>query len=187
MPFLTKVGGKARGGIGSQLAGQPQAVQALAASGVVLEPGEELHAFSQRKPFRVLGLACILVGGYSALNILLAYYSAALIPVVIGGAVLVWFGVWQAFLACRQYVFATNRRVIHTKTDILGRTNGKPLLAAITDLEAVKAMRRWAMFTAKSGVGDLILKKHDGKIVLLPTLYQGDLVAQAIKRGIDGY
>ena len=154
----------------------------------MLHENETLLAASERRPLRVTGLFCVVIGTIFAVQIA-GYYLLSgplwVLPVLVICVTCVWAGVWMAFLTKNEYVFVTDDRIVHWKVNIIGRRSNKVYTVLLSEIDGVRLYRSalmWQKFLGKAGEsgGDILVKKKSGGTYLVPSLREGVDVSESL-------
>jgi hypothetical protein len=136
--------------------------------------GEVMLAISQRKPMRITGLFCILIGIVAAVQTLEFFlfqhpwWGAAALPFFVA---VVWAGVWLAFLMGREYVFVTDSRIVHQRLDLLGRRKSSVVSILFSEIEGVNLYRSSILFRTFDNMdGDLLIRRKNGSSYIVMAL-----------------
>lgn len=144
---------------------------------------EMVREFSYRKPAIWTGLFLVFAGVVVLVDIITHFLFRGLvwsIPFLILCLIQIYLGIRLAILVRREYVFVTSRRVVYQKMNLWGKPAANARSVLISDIACAHLFKRAVMFQAQSGGGDLLLKLKSNKKWLLPALYHGEYVTEAI-------
>jgi len=145
-----------------------------------LSDGEILLAVSKRKPHLISGVFCILIGALFVCQIslyLLVPYPLWAIPALLVSVILLFTGIWLAFITKAEYVFVTNTRIAHQRVGPLGRSQKEPVSILLSEITAARLYRHKNM--SNSIIGDILIKRK-GKSYLFPTMLDGAGLAEIL-------
>ena len=151
----------------------------------LLSNNEELLSVSQRKPMRVTGVFCIMIGAIFAVQVsafTLFSHPGWTMTAILASLALIWTGIWLAFLIKNEYVFVTDVRIVHWRVNLLGRSAKTPLSILLSDIDGVHLYRDTLMFRSfnKNTNGDILVRKKTGKTYLIPTLKESVNISETI-------
>ena len=149
-----------------------------------LNKGETLLAVSDRKPLRITGSFCIIVGIFFAADIIMFFTSSYLqwiLPGLLLCAVSIWAGVRLAILISKEYVFVTDSRISYQKVNLLGRLAKAPLSIPLSEISTVRQFGNTSVSKTNSmNGGDILIKKKGGGTHLIPKLKDSRTISEIV-------
>lgn len=140
---------------------------------------EKMLIETKRLPLNAQAFFCLMLGGAFLLTAFAEKPIVWKIPMLILSFVMFFFGIW-----CKatndERVCVTEKRVLYYKTSIfsISATNNTVSIP-IELIESVHLLKRSVMFGDKT-TGALIIKQKGGKEILLPSLCEGEYIAECI-------
>lgn len=172
---------------GIALSDDTSAKTVFVGAGVKLQKSESVVAYSRRKPNIALGVFLIALCLETIISCFRFHYSTRY-PVLFAvlllcSAVGLYEGVYLALFVKNRYVFVTDRRILYTGVSLLGKTGKKVWTLDLHEIERAKKMKSSLMITQKKDSCEVILYLKSQKTKVIPKLYWGDVVVDAINRG----
>jgi hypothetical protein len=155
-----------------------------------LEKDEILLVVSTRNPQLVSGLLCFALGAFMLLYTpsLFVFDTLLTLILLLTVAAFIWTGIRLTKLVKREYMFVTNSRVVHQKTDLLGRVTVRSITIPLAEISRLHLYRSAIMLRGfNSTNGDLAIKKKNGKSHLIPSLTNSEDVAEILKEELQRY
>ena len=141
---------------------------------LLLNSDEVLLSVSERKPLRMTGFFYIVIGVIVAVQIsvhFLLSHPHWSVPLLVASVICMWAGVWLIFFTKNECVFVTDRRLVHLKVDLVGRSARIPLSIDLSDISEVHLYRNSLMLGGRNNTsGDILVKKKVGGTYLVPSL-----------------
>lgn len=142
---------------------------------IVEHSGRKYRGFSGCTLF-IVGIPCMLepvIKGFISYSFLIEFLV---------GCLLMYGVLWNFVLCQNEYVCVTNERILYRKCNFLGKT-AKVISYPIKDVAKARLCRTSVMWKNRYD-GQLILKLH-GRTRILPPLYNGQYVLDAIRESRD--
>ena len=154
---------------------------------ITLKNDEKIIAYSRRKSNIAAGASMMLFGSMAGIDLfryLLKTNLAGTILSIVLSITIVFMGIRLVFHIKKQLVLVTNFRVILSKINCLGSYISSCTELTIREIKKATSFRRVSYHLKHKGMGMVLIKLISGKSVLLPTLYCGDIVTEAINREV---
>ena len=141
-------------------------------------------AFSHRKPETLLGLSLVFIGLFVIVDTLFhtASFGNALLVIlsVFIGAALFYGGLWAICFAKRSYILVTSERVLHQKTNWIGRS-GKEVSISRNEIRRVRFLKSTVMYRVGRSDGGIALEMKNGRTVFISSVLHGENIFEALR------
>lgn len=84
----------------------------------------------------------------------------------------------------RESVCVTSKRLVYNKAGLWGSSSDTAVMVPIEDIAGIRCLKDSVMFGERTS-GAVMLKLVDGKILLLPTLIEGECIAECAGKLVE--